>query len=403
MNKRPIIIFRNELLHYSETFIPAQINSLSRYEPYYVGTKLINAQQLEGAKLIFPFEGRSKIYRRLFPLTGYIWSGWLKRIKDTQAQLIHAHFGIDGVLALPIVRKTLLPMVVTFHGYDITSQDCSRYVPGWNYQTYEKGRRILFKEAKLLIAVSNFIRSQLITKGCPEEKVVVHYIGIDIDKFRPDPTVNRQPIVLFVGRLTEKKGCEYLIRAMAQVQSVMPEVELVIIGDGLLRLELEELAAKLLRRYRFLGAQPPEVVKNWMNRSRLLAVPSVTAATGDTEGAPMVVLEAQAMGLPVVGSIHAGIPELVLEGETALLARERDWKALAKHILHLVKDNHLWQKLSQKGQERVNTSFNLRTQTHALENVYDNLIVKENNQVNASLAFSEQLTESGGKKLETFS
>ena len=391
MNKQPIIIFRNELLHYSETFIPAQINSLSSYEPYYVGTKLIDNQQLGKAKVIVPFQGKSRIYRQLFTRTGYIWPGWLNRIKDIKAKLIHAHFGIDGVLALPLVQKTRLPLLVTFHGYDITSKDCSKYVPGWNYQTYEKGRQILFKEAKSFIAVSNFIRSQLIAKGCPEEKVIVHYIGINTDKFKPDPQVNRKPVVLFVGRLIEKKGCEYLIRAIAQVQSVMPEVELVIIGDGLLRLELEELAAKLLHHYRFLGAQPPEVVRNWMNQSRLLAVPSVTAATGDTEGAPMVVLEAQAMGLPVVGSIHAGIPELVLENETALLARERDWNTLAEHIVHLVKDDNVWQKLSQKGQERVNTSFNLHTQTKALESIYDSLIAKENDRVNASLAFSEQL------------
>jgi glycosyltransferase involved in cell wall biosynthesis len=392
MNKKPIVIFRNELLHYSETFIPAQINSLSSYEPYYVGTKLIDTQQLDKAKVIVPFQGKSRIYRQLFTMTGYIWPGWLNTIKDVKAKLIHAHFGIDGVLALPLARKTGLPLIVTFHGYDITANDCSKYVPGWNYQTYARGRRILFKEAKLLIAVSKFIRSQLIAKGCPEEKVIVHYIGIDTDKFKPDPRVNRKPVVLFVGRLVEKKGCEYLIRAIAQVQSVMPEVELVIIGDGLLRRELEELAAKLLRRYRFLGAQPPEVVKNWMNQSRLLAVPSVTATTGDTEGAPMVVLEAQAMGLPVVGSIHAGIPELVLEGETALLARERDWKTLAEHIVHLVKDDNFWQKLSQKGQERVNTSFNLHSQTQFLEDIYDSLIAKEIDQVNADLAFTRQVT-----------
>ena len=373
-NKKPVIIFRNELLHYSETFIPAQINSLSSYEPYYVGTKVIDPQKLGKAPLVVPFEGKSRIYRQLFTRTGYIWQGWLKTIKAIQAKLIHAHFGIDGVLALPLARKTRLPLLVTFHGYDITSNDCSKYVSGWNYETYNRGRQILFKEAKSFIAVSDFIRSQLIAKGCPEEKIIVHYIGIDTDKFTPDLTINRKPVVLFVGRLVEKKGCEYLIRAMAQVQSVMPEVELVIIGEGILREKLEQLAAQLLYSYRFLGAQPPEIVKTWMNQSQLLAVPSVTAATGDTEGAPMVVLEAQAMGLPVVGSLHAGIPELVLEGETGLLAKEKDWKTLAEKILLILKDNLFWHKLSHQGQERVNTSFNLRTQTQALENIYDRLI-----------------------------
>lgn len=389
--KPPLIIFRNELLHYSETFIPNQVNSLSNYDPYYVGTKLIDNPQLDRAKVIVPFQGKSRIYRQLFTRTGYIWQGWLNRIKKIDAKLIHAHFGIDGVLALPLAQKTSLPLLVTFHGYDVTSQDCSKYVPGWNYQTYEKGRQLLFDKAQSFIAVSNFIRDRLIAKGCPAEKIIVHYIGIDTAKFKPDPTVKRKPVVLFVGRLTEKKGCEYLIRAMAQVQSVMPEVKLVIIGDGHLRQELEQLAAKLLLSYGFLGAQPPEIVKNWMNQSRLLAVPSVTATTGDTEGAPMVVLEAQGMGLPVVGSIHAGIPELLLEGETGLLARERDWKTIAEHILCLIKNDDFWHKLSLQGQERVNTSFNLHTQTQALEKIYDSLILRGKGQINASLTFSEQL------------
>lgn len=176
--------------------------------------------------------------------------------------------------------------------------------------------------------------------------------------------------MLFVGRLAEKKGCKYLIQAMSQVQVVMPDVELVIIGDGPLRVDLENMAAMKLRHYRFLGTQPPQVVKNWMNRALLLAAPSVTAATGDSEGLPIVLIEAQAMGLPVVSSIHSGIPDAILHGQTGFLARERDWKILAEYILFLLNDRSLWQQFSQNGQERVRTQFNLRSQTSILEDIY---------------------------------
>ena len=403
-NQKPsVIIFRNELLPYSETFIPNQVNSLSNYQPYYVGTKSIDNPQLRQAKVILPFQGKSRIYRQLFARTGYLWRGWLNSLKNLDAKLIHAHFGIDGVLALPLAQKTGLPLLVTFHGYDITSQDCSKYVPGWNYQTYEKGRQLLFEKAKAFIAVSKFIRSQLIAKGCPAEKILVHYIGIDTDKFKPDPKIDRQPVVLFVGRLTEKKGCEYLIRAMAKVESILPEVKLVIIGDGHLRQKLEKLAARMLSNYSFLGAQPPEIVKTWMNRARILAVPSVTATTGDTEGAPMVVLEAQAMGLPVVGSDHAGIPELLVEGETGLLAPERDYQKIAEHIVLSLNNPDLWHKLSQQGQIRVKTNFNLQTQTQALEHIYSSLITQEREQTNLRGNFSEKLVSSGGTRIETIS
>lgn len=304
-------------------------------------------------------------------VSGYILPDWLRRLEAINAKLIHAHFGFDGVLALPLARKLQIPLVVTFHGYDITNEDYSNSISGWINRVYKRRRRLLFKEAKLVIAVSQFIRSKLIEKGCPENKILVHYIGVDTDKFKPDPVVQREPVVLFVGRLVEKKGCEYLIRAMAQVQTVMPDVELVIIGDGVLRLDLEDLAAKLLRRYKFLGSQPSDIVRSWMNRALLLAMPSVTASTGDSEGAPIVGLEAQAMGLPIVGSIHSGIPEIVLHGETGFLASERDWKTLAKYIMRLLENESLWQQFSKKGQERVRNNFNIHTQTRLLESIYE--------------------------------
>lgn len=373
VSKRKIIIFRNELLSYSETFIVTQVSSLLRFKPYYVGTKIMNTQQLGNFQLIAPFNGNSKIYRQLFMVSGYILPDWLRSLEAINAKLIHAHFGFDGVLALPLARKLQIPLVVTFHGYDITNEDYSNSISGWIHRVYKRRRRLLFKEAKLVIAVSQFIRSKLIEKGCPENKILVHYIGVDTDKFKPDPIVQREPVVLFVGRLVEKKGCEYLIRAMAQVQTVMPDVELVIIGDGVLRLDLEDLAAKLLRRYKFLGSQPSDIVRSWMNRALLLGMPSVTASTGDSEGAPIVGLEAQAMGLPIVGSIHSGIPEIVVHGETGFLASERDWKTLAEYIVRLLENESLWQQFSRNGQERVRNNFNIYTQTRLIESIYEQL------------------------------
>jgi glycosyltransferase involved in cell wall biosynthesis len=158
---------------------------------------------------------------------------------------------------------------------------------------------------------------------------------------------------------------------MVQVQTIMPDVELVIIGDGPLRLQLEKLAAKSLNRYRFLGLQPPELVKSWMNRSLLLAAPSVTSATGDSEGLPTVIVEAQAMGVPVVGSIHAGIPQAVVHGDTGFLAAERDWNTLATHILRILQDPILWQRFSLNGQQRVRSLFDLHKQTRVLESIYE--------------------------------
>ena len=375
--KQAAIIFREELLPYSETFIPAQVNSLLNYEPYYVGTKIVNAKIVENAKLILPFEGKSQLYSRIFKFTGYIWQTWLNKIQQLDAKFIHAHFGLDGVLALPLARKLRLPLIVTFHGHDITVAERGEPGPGWwTHQLYIRRRKLLFAEANLCIAVSNFIRSKLIEKGCPENKIIVHYIGVDKDKFTPDPTVLRKSVVLFVARLVERKGCEYLIQAMAQVQAAMSEVELVVIGDGPLRPSLEEMARRMLRRYQFLGAQPPEIVRTWMNQAKVFSVPSITAKSGDMEGFGMVFAEAQAMGLPVVSCFCGGIPEAVADGETGFLATESDSKSLAACILRLLEDEELWQRFSQKGQERVRNIFNLKEQTRALESIYEHMLGK---------------------------
>jgi colanic acid/amylovoran biosynthesis glycosyltransferase len=148
-----------------------------------------------------------------------------------EVTIIHAHFGLDGVLALPLAKQLNIPLIVTFHGYYATANLGEIVKKNWweygqDYlsrrgqffrELYLRKRSQLFEEADCFIAVSEFIKNKLTAQGCPENKIKVHYIGIDSDKFTPDSQINRENIVLFVGRLVEKKGCEYLIRAIAQV------------------------------------------------------------------------------------------------------------------------------------------------------------------------------------------
>jgi glycosyltransferase involved in cell wall biosynthesis len=221
--------------------------------------------------------------------------------------------------------------------------------------------------------VSNFIRSQLIQKGCPPEKIQVNYIGIDLDKFTSNTEVKREPIVLFVGRLIEKKGCEYLIRAMAEVQSRMPDVELVIIGDGVLRDSLEDLASRLLNRYRFLGVQPSEMVKNWMQKASVLAAPSLTTSQGESEGLPMTILEAMAMKLPVVSSKHAGIPEAIIHEQNGLLIAEKDTHALTKYLLDILENPLLQKQFAEEVRRAVEQKFDQKKNIRELERIYGQL------------------------------
>jgi glycosyltransferase involved in cell wall biosynthesis len=152
-------------------------------------------------------------------------------------------------------------------------------------------------QGALFIAVSEFIRKRLLKLGFPRERIVVHYIGVDTEAFRPNESVERLPVVLFVARLVEKKGCSFLLKAMALVRVVVPNVELVIIGDGPESQQLKREADTLLPGVQFLGAQPPHVVKQWMQRAAVFCVPSITATNGDSEGFGLVFAEAQACEL----------------------------------------------------------------------------------------------------------
>ena len=377
--KKPVaMIFRHHLLPHSETFIRSQAEALRCYQPHYVGMRLVQGLQIPAERTLAVNEGGllGRMNEISTKVKGFA-PNFVQKIRHLTPVLIHAHFGLDGAMVLPLARNLQLPLLVTFHGFDITVRD--EYAnPSVGQWIYLRRREELKQEARLFIAVSKFIKKKLLEHGFPSEKILVHYIGVDTELFQPNPVVQRQPIVLFVARLVEKKGCEYLIHAMSKVQAVMPEVELVVIGDGPLRTSLEQLAGKKLRRYQFLGVQPPDLVLTWMNKAKVFSVPSITAKSGDSEGFGMVFAEAQAMGLPVASFASGGIPEAVADGETGLLTHERDSEGLAACILRLLEDQELWQRLSQNGQERVRTIFNLHAQTRVLESLYQERILCRN-------------------------
>jgi glycosyltransferase involved in cell wall biosynthesis len=374
--KPKVIIYRDHLLPSSETFIRAQGEGLLHFQPFYVGMRSEN-----GNGLSLPVDrtyvlnsGDSLGYCREYLLKlGALPSALDKKVRSVSPELIHAHFGRDASHILPLVRASHLPFFVTFHGWDATadSQTIGETPSG---RRYLRRRAEIGKTATRIIAVSKFIANCLEERGFPKDKTLVHYIGVNTDEFAPDPTVEREDVVLFVARLVEKKGCEFLLRAMKEVQNAIPGAELVVIGDGPLREELTEMAHKSLNKFTFLGTQSVPSVKAWLNRARVFCVPSIVARSGDAEGFGMVFAEAQAMGTPVVSFASGGVPEAVAHGETGFLAPERDWQQLAKFIIELFQNNSLWNQISVNGRERVQRSFNLQRQCNLLEGFYTSAI-----------------------------
>ena len=370
-----VIIYRDWLLEPSETFVLGQAEALRGFTPHYVGSRFKKGLVTPEERTLVLNRGGLMGWAREVPykLAGFA-PTLFHRLQKLNPVLIHAHFGIGGTLALPLKRVLKVPMLVTYHGYEELISDELARRSYFSHRVYVRRKEQLKREARLFIAVSNYSKENLLKQGFPPDKIVVHYIGIDTDAFQPDPAVPREPVVLFVARLVEKKGCEYLIRAMSKVQAVRPDVELVVIGDGKLRPSLERLAQEKLQRYRFLGVQAPESVRAWMNRAKVFSVPSIVAKSGDAEGFGMVFAEAQAMGLPVVSFASGAIPEAVAHGEVGFLVAERDWEELAKHILLLLEDDNLWHRFSEFGPRRVRALFDLQKQTGVLEEIYEQVL-----------------------------
>nr|WP_246571848.1 glycosyltransferase [Bradyrhizobium liaoningense] len=303
----------------------------------------------------------------------------VNELKTENALILHVHFGTDAIDAWPIARALKLPMLVTLHGYDInTHRD-------W-WEAGHGGLRMRLYPQRLLrlarhpdvsfVAVSKALRQRAIDFGIPSEKISVHYIGIDTIKFSPGPTAIRDRAlrVLFVGRLVEKKGCQYLIEAMALVQRKLPAAQLIVIGEGPLRKELELMAAQLGVNVIFRGARSSTEVKQEVDTSRILCLPSITARNGDAESFGLVLLEAQASGVPVVSSALGGAAEGIREGITGVSFPERDTKRLAHILGNLLDNEERLGKMAQQAEHFVTTEFDLRRCTQQLELLYSSVL-----------------------------
>lgn len=373
-----IVIYQEDLLAYSETFILNQAESLRHFVPHYVGTRRVRGLQTPPERTVVindrPVTGR--LLELAYKATGY--SLRLDRhLRRLQPALIHAHFGPNGAMALPLARRLGLPLVVTFHGADATTHDehllASRSLRDRRLVTR---RPQLIASGALFIAVSEHIRRELLRRGFPAQRVVTHYNGIDTRLFSPAPAARRDGEVLFVGRHVEKKGGEYLLRAMREVQVALPGARLVLIGEGPRQGELQALAGALGLNCRFLGRQTPEQVRAWMARSSVFCLPSVTAGSGDTEGLPTVLLEALAMGLPTVTTDSAGNPEAVRHGQTGLVVPERDAGALAQALIRLLRERALQRTFSAAALEDVRARFDAARLSRGLEALYTDVAAR---------------------------
>lgn len=376
--KPTVLIFRTELLPASETFILSQAGALRRFTPVFAGLRRVRCGlDPDTAETILLSDSHStaqRLRRRIFLETG-IAPAFSRAIRQRQPALVHAHFAVDAAAALPLAKELDVPLVVTLHGYDVTTHPevLRRSATG---QVFLRRKAELIERAKVFLCVSEHLRRHAVARGFPEGKLRTLPIGVDLDLFAPDPLRSRarDPIILFVGRLVEVKGCAYLIRAMALVEQRYPDAKLILVGDGPLLDSLRAEARGAARQITFLGPQPPAVVRDLMHRATVLAAPSVVTREGNSEALGLAVCEAQAMGLPVVGFRGTGVEEAVADEETALLVQPGNERALAEALCDILEDPVLAKRMGAAGRRRAEERYSLAAQTAKLEDIYAGLL-----------------------------
>jgi colanic acid/amylovoran biosynthesis glycosyltransferase len=216
--------------------------------------------------------------------------------------------------------------------------------------------------------------------GCPRDKLRVHHLGVDPDKF---PFARRARAkgeafrILMVARFQEKKGYVHGLHALGALKTKF-DFEITIIGDGPISETREVLGAiadaGLGERVRLLGRRTPSEVTVEMHRSHILLAPSATAADGDNEGgAPVAIIEAMATGLPLVATRHCDIPNVVVDGVTGFLAAERDVRGLAQALERMFLAEVEWGAIGSLARKRIESEFNSQTQGKRLAALYTEL------------------------------
>lgn len=357
-------------LNFSETFIYEQIRNMREFEPvvftlstnknadrfpvksiYSVSALPCLMRKEESIRSVF---GRSRYFRDL--------------IKQLDIKLIHAHFAYMGNYALQFKKYFNIPLITSFYGLDIYQLTKN--------PLYRLQLKRLFKNGDFFTGYSNVMKDRAIELGCPPEKIIAFTVGIDLNKFKfkprePGPIIN----FLYIGRLVEKKGVIYAVRAFAKSREKHNNIRMTVIGDGPLYNEIDSEIKKLgmTGKINMLGYVPDLSAE--LERADVFMSPSVVARSGDAEGGINVtVIEALACGIPAIVTRQTQ-SDLIFDGKNGFIARERDPDDLSRKMNALIENPELIREFGIIGRRMVE-KLDSKDQVAKLENIYRDLMEK---------------------------
>lgn len=363
-----VALFVDRFLPYSQTFIYDEIRAHTRYDVDVFCKERLNEDR-------FPYSRYEKpgswLAERIYENVRY-WPRFDRILDRKNHALLHAHFGTAAVYALPYVIRHDLPLVVTFWGNDVSKLlGSQRFNPkNWSYLACKNA---IMRRADLMLCVSNELAEFVRELSGRPEAIRVYRHGIDLTRYRPRAGTNETPVIVMIGRFTEKKGHIYALRAFADVLAQGREAHLTLIGAGDLKARCQQFVRDrgLEAHVTFTGVLTPQDVADRLAGADIALVPSVVARNFDREGSPTVAKEASAAAVPVVGTYHAGLPEIVEDGETGFLVPERNVRALADRLITLLDDDALRRQFGQAGRAKMECEYDLFKQVRELERLYD--------------------------------
>ncbi len=291
---------------------------------------------------------------------------------EQEIELVHVHFGTFAVYLIDLCNELGIPMVVTFHGFDISS--------AFNrWPAYKLKFNQLIKDIQFAIVISEEMKLRMIDIGCENSKIKVSYLGVPLDEFKFIDRRNKDGVVKFIhaGRLTAKKGVVDLVRVFCNSFKGRNDAILLIAGDGETKIDVEKEieicgSSGIIQ---LLGKLTNDQLASLRSEADVFVLNCRTDQAGTKEGLPIATLEAASTGLPVVSTNHAGIPESVICGLTGILVDEYDDKSLAEALV-LMMDSGLRIKYGRNARKFMEEKFDLIQCNEVLRCIYEEAIKK---------------------------